>query len=76
MTDLTDEYATVYHVTKDGFNAWPLFGDLCQDRNEAAKEARRMIKNGETGVKLISTRIRGDMSTGFITRDREVEEHL
>lgn len=74
MADLTEEFVMAYHVTQRGFYVWPLFGEMCQCRNDAVKEAKRMIRNGETGVRLVSIKIRGDKKTGLMHKESPVDE--
>ncbi len=76
MSDLTEEFVMAYHVTKNGFYVWPQFGEMCKCRADAVNEARRMVRNGEVGVKLVSIKIRGNKRTGLMHKEHPVEEPL
>lgn len=77
MDKITIEFVTAYHLTgASGTYIWPVFGQMCDSREDAVNEARRLVKNGEHGIKLVSIRLHGNMTTGRIVREDPVQETI
>jgi hypothetical protein len=75
--DITVGYVTAYHlIDAHGTYIWPVFGQMCESREDAVKEARRLGRKGERGIKLVSIKLRGNMTTKEIVRDDPVQETI
>ena len=77
MDKITIEYVTAYHLMDaSGTYIWPVFGQMCGSRDDAVNEARRLIKNGERGIKLVSIRLHDNMTTAWTIREDPVHEAI